>query len=156
MANAVHEMRYNFVVSPLSVWMLLASLADGASGNTYKQMEAAIHLPSDLTHVRAWISQRSLKVNTSTIESTVNQAIHTDVHRPILKDFANILEKYYDVDHVEVNFRNADEAAKSINDHVKEQMRGKMMKIVNHLDVTDAHLLATSTAYFKGRWKVCD
>lgn len=69
------------------------------------------------------------------------------------------MEEDYDADHIEVDFRNATEAAKAINDHAEEQMRRKITNIIDKSsveDAKDAHLVVTSAAYFKGRWKVCD
>lgn len=156
-SNAVSPLNLNFIVSPFTVWSLLVLLAEGANGETYKQMETVLHLPSDLTHVRTAYKafQRSLNVNTSTVELAVDQAIYTDINRPIYTYYADILEKDYEADHVAVSFRDAGNAVKTINDRVKQQTRGKIGEIVKETDLKDAQLLLTSAIYFKGQWKVC-
>lgn len=156
-SNAVSRLNLNFVVSPFTVWSLLILLAEGAGGETYNQMEKVLYLPPELTYVRTAYKafQRTLNVNTSTIELAVNQAIYTDIHRPIYQHYADILEKDYEADHIAVNFRDASIAIKSINDHVLEQTRGKITEIVKESDLNNAKLLLTSAIYFKGQWKVC-
>lgn len=155
-SNAVSPLNLNFIVSPFTVWSLLVLLAEGADGETYKQMETVLHLPADLTHVRSAYKafQRSLNVNTSTVELAVDQAIYTDINRPIYTYYADILEKDYEADHLAVSFRDAANAVKAINDRVKQQTRGKIAEIVKETDLKDAQLLLTSAIYFKGQWKV--
>lgn len=43
----------NFVMSPFSVWSLLLLTAEGAIGETRKQLGAALQLPDDLKYIRA-------------------------------------------------------------------------------------------------------
>lgn len=157
-SNAVTRLNVNFVVSPFTVWSLLVLLAEGSGGETYNQMAKVLHLPPELAHVRtAYKSfQQKLNVNLTTIELAVNQAIYTDTNRPIYSYYADILEKDYEADHMAVNFRDAANASKTINDHVKAQTRGKITEIVKETDLKDAQVLLTSAVYFKGQWKVCD
>lgn len=151
------HLNVNFIVSPFTVWSLLVLLAEGAGGKTYEQMETVLHLPSELTYVRTAYKafQRTLNVNLSTIELAVNQAIYTDLNRPIYKPYADILEQDYEADHMPVDFRDVGSAIKTINDHVKQQTRGKIVDIIKEADLKDAQVLLTSAIYFKGQWTVC-
>lgn len=42
----------DFIISPFSVWSLLILTAEGASGNTYTQLQNVMGLPNDLTYIR--------------------------------------------------------------------------------------------------------
>lgn len=155
-SHAVSRLNLNFVVSPFTVWSLLVLLAEGAGGDTYKQMETVLNLPPELTYVRTAYKafQRTLNVNTTTVELAVDQAIYTDIHRPIYSHYADILVKDYEADHMTVDFRDAGIAVKSINEHVAQETRGKITEIVKETDLKNTQLLLTSAIYFKGQWKV--
>lgn len=155
-SNAVSGLNINFIVSPFTVWSVLVLLAEGAEGETYNQMENVLNLPPELTYVRTAYKafQRTLNVNTSTIELAVNQAIYTDLNQPVSVQYADILRNDYEADHMVVNFRDTGKATKLINDHVKEQTRGKISEIIKESDLIEAQLLLTSAIYFKGQWKV--
>lgn len=131
-------------------------LAEGSAGESFKQLESALHLPSELTYVRTAYRQfeRALVVNTSTIELAVNQALFTDINKPVDKTYSEILEKDYEADHVSVNFQNRDAAVKKINDHIRLQTRGKIPDVIKKDDLNDAQMLLTSAIFFKGQWKV--
>lgn len=132
-------------------------LAEGAGGKTYEEMETVLNLPDELTYVRTAYKafQRTLNVTTKTVELAVNQAIYTDINRPLYNDYAEILTKNYEADHQTVDFRNVGAAVKFVNDRVREQTRGKISEIVRDTDLKDTQLLLTSAIYFKGQWKVC-
>lgn len=131
-------------------------LAEGADGDSFTQMEKTLHLPNELTYLRtAYRSfQRLLVVNTSTIELAVNQALFSDLNRPISDNYAIILGNDYEADHMPLNFHEPKSAVKIINDHISERTRGKIQNVIKADDLTDAQLLLTSTIYFKGQWKV--
>lgn len=143
-------------MSPFTVWSLLVLLAEGADGETRKQMKAVLHLPDELTHVRTAYKgfQRTLNVSTPTIELAVNQAIFTDTNRPIKTVYADILTTAYEADHTTVNFRDVANATKMINNHVQIKTRGKIAEIVTETDLKNAQLVLTSAIYFKGQWTV--
>lgn len=156
--SALGKLNVNLIISPFTVWSLLVMLAEGADGNTYKQLETVLHLPPESTYIRSAYKefQRVLNVNTSTIELAVSQAVFTDINCPVYKTYADILEQNYGADHKFVDFRDVGNAIKSINDHVRQKTRGKVDDIVKETDLKDAQVLLTSAIYFKGQWTVCD
>lgn len=146
----------NFVISPFSIWSLMVLLAEGAADQSFLQMERTLHLPSELTYLRTAYKafQRVLVVNTSTVELAVNQAVFSDLNRPIDTNYATILRDDYEADHIPINFHEAKNAVKIINDHISERTRGKIQNVIKSDDLNDAQLLLTSTIFFKGQWKV--
>lgn len=131
--------------------------AEGADGNTLKQLQDVLRLPEDLTNLqRAYKHiQKALIVNTSTVELSVNQVLFSDQNRPVDIDFAFKLDNVYEADHLPVNFHNTPETFNKINDYINEQSHGKIRRIVNMDDLKDAQMVLISAIFFKGQWKVC-
>lgn len=153
---AVAGVNYNFIVSPFSIWSLLVLTAEGAEGDTYNQLQQVLRLPEDLSYLRMAYKpiQKSLNVNTSNVEVAINQALFSDINRPVESEYAYKLDNNYDAEHMPVNFHNADEAYNRINQYVSDQTRGKIRKIVNKDDLNDAQILLISALFFRGQWKV--
>lgn len=131
-------------------------MAEGSGGSTYYQLKNVLRLPDDLTNLRSVYRgfQRSLVVNTTTVELAVNQALYTDSNRPIEEAYAQILQSVYGADHIRVNFQEPTAAANQINAFVSQQTGGKIPELINEADVKDAQMLLTSAIYFKGLWTV--
>lgn len=86
--------------------------------------------------------------------SLLNQALFSDINRPIDDSYVRIVEQEYEKDHLPVNNRNPGQAVKSINDHISFRAQGETQNIVKPGDLCDAQLLLTSAIFFKGKWKV--
>lgn len=145
------------MIAPFSVWSLMLLVSEGSVGRTYDQMKAILRLPNDVNSLRTAYKnfERLLLVNTSTIELAVNQALFSDVNRPIENSYASLLQTEYEADHLPVDFRNSRNAVKVINDHISWRTQGKIKDVVKPEDLIDAQLLLTSSIFFKGQWKVC-
>lgn len=143
-------------MSPFSIWSLLVLTAEGADGDTYNQLQQVLRLPQDLTYLRMAYKhiQKSLNVNTSTVEVAINQAIFSDLNRPIDNDYAYKLENVYAADHLPVDFHNPTETYYKINQYVDEQTHGRINKIVNMEDLREAQMILISALFFRGQWKV--
>lgn len=154
--HAVRNYDANFVISPFSIWSLMLLVAEGAADQSYTQLEKVLRLPKDLNYLRNAYKnfQRLLLVNTTTVELAVNQALFSDINRPVDNGYARILEQEYEADHLPVNYRAPAEAVKSINDHINFRTQGKIQNIVKPDDLSDTQLLLTSAIFFKGQWKV--
>lgn len=147
---------YNFIVSPFSIWSLLILTAEGAEGNTYTQLQQVLRLPQDLSYLRMAYKhiQKSLNVNTSNVEVAINQALFSDINRPVDHEYSYKLENNYGAEHLPVNFHNAVDAMNQINDYVNKQTHGMIRKIVNKDDLSEAQMLMISALFFRGQWKV--
>lgn len=132
--------------------------AEGADGNTLKQLQDVLRLPPDLTYLRAAYSsvQKALVVNTSTVELAVSQVLFTDLNRPVDYDFQYRLENVYNADHLPVNFEDIVNAHNTINAYINDRSHGKIKRIVNYDDLQNAQMMLISAIYFKGQWKVSD
>lgn len=156
--EALENYDANFVMSPISIWSALVLVAEGASDESFRQMEKALYLPKDLHNLRIAQKnmQRLLMVNTSTVELNVNQALITDINRPLDNHYVDILRYAYDADQLDVDFEIPTEAAQKINDHISQHTNGKIKDLIKPEDLEVApRLMLTSSIYFNGRWRVC-
>lgn len=144
------------MISPFSVWSLLVLIAEGANEQSFVQLQKVLRLPNDLNHLRIAYKQfqRLLLVNTTTVQLAVNQALFSDINRPLENEYANILSYDYEADHIPVNFQVPAYAAKRINDHISYRTQGKIPYAVKPDDLLEAQLLLVSSIFFKGQWKV--
>lgn len=131
-------------------------VAEGANDESLEQLKKVLRLPNDLNDLRTAYKhfQRLLLVNTSTVQLAVNQAIFSDINRPLENEYANILSYDYEADHIPVNFQVPAIAVKRINDHISYRTQGKIENVVKSEDLLEAQLLLTSSIFFKGKWKV--
>lgn len=45
-------MKYNFILSPFSIWSLLVLTAEGARGNTYNELQRVLGISDDFFYTR--------------------------------------------------------------------------------------------------------
>lgn len=156
LSRAVTPVNYDFIVSPFSIWSLLVLQAEGAAGNTYKQLQKVLRLPEDLTYLRMAYKhiQKSLSVNTSTVEVAVNQGLFSDQNRPVDPEYSYTLDNIYDADHMPVDFHNSYDTFNRINKYVSDKTHGRIQRIVNMDDLKEAQMILISAIFFKGQWKV--
>lgn len=98
--------------------------------------------------------QNFLQINTPTIELLAGQALFSDLNRPIDRTYGERLYNDYKADHIPVNFAEPNAAATDINNYISHRTNGKIQSLIKPSDLADAHLLLTSTIFFKGKWKV--
>lgn len=146
----------NIVLSPASVWALLTLLAEGATNNTFDELQQTLRLPADLSVLRQEFSQYQnfLTIKTPTVELLAGQALFSDRNQPVDPSYAARLSNDYHADHMPVNFRDANTASSEINSYISLRTGGKINNLIKPEDLTDAHLLLTSTIFFKGKWTV--
>lgn len=156
LSAAVSSVNYDFIVSPFSIWSLLVLTAEGADGDTYTQLQQVLRLPQDLSYLRMAYKhiQNSLNVNTSTVEVAINQALFSDINRPVEFDYAYKLDNLYKAEHMPVDFHNPTETYNQINDYVSNQTHGRINRIVNMEDLREAQMILISALFFRGQWKV--
>lgn len=145
------------IISPLSIWSLLLLLAEGSSGRTYEQLASVLRLPADLTRIRMVYKymQSAFAQNNSAIQLDSNEVLFGDINRPIDFDFQNKLENTYAADYYPVNFLNQIETVNTINNYVNQKTKGKIGRIIETGDLSEAFMVLVSAIFFQGRWKVC-
>lgn len=132
-------------------------VAEGAADKSLAQLKNVLHLPNYLNQFG--LSYRDLRnhlfSNSTGYGLDANQALFADGQRPIETSYIQLLTTDYQTDYVTVDFEAADDAAKTINHHIRNKTHGKIQQLVKAADLFGTHLLLSSTIHFNGPWKVC-
>ena len=144
----------NFVFSPLSITIALASLSLGAKGNTLEEIleglnfnltetpEADIH--QGFRYLLDLLSQPGNQVQISTGNSMV-----VEKHLQILAEFKEKARALYQAEAFTADFLQPRQATKLINDYVSNQTQGKIKELISDLDKSTLMVLV-NYIYFKG------
>lgn len=142
------------VISPLSVSYLMGMLANGADGDTQKEILASLGV-SDVTLQTLNESYRALLNSTVTADkqTTINIAnyIAADKHFSLKSDFRNTVGKMYDAGVESLDFSSS-KAVDKINQWCSKQTNGMIPKIVDRLSASDVAVLMNAI-YFEGTWE---
>jgi len=145
----------NIFFSPYSIFIALAMTYEGARGQTAEEMMSILHIAQNNTSILNSVKQlyEFLNQNQDFTISTAN-ALWIRENLDLLLEYSNIIDNYYMGNPSKVNFSNAEEAARIINEWVEEQTNEKIKDLVTPTDVFKAALVLTNAIYFKGDWKV--
>lgn len=142
------------VISPLSVSYLMGMLANGADGDTQKEILASLGV-GDVTLLTLNESYRALLNSTVTADkqTTINIAnyIAADKHFSLKSDFRNTVGKMYDACVENLDFSSS-KAVDKINQWCSKQTNGMIPKIVDRLSASDVAVLMNAI-YFEGTWE---
>lgn len=142
------------VISPLSVSYLMGMLANGADGDTQKEILASLGV-SDVTLQTLNESYRALLNSTATADkqTTINIAnyIAVDKHFSLKSDFRNTVGKMYDAGVESLDFSSS-KAVDKINQWCSKQTNGMIPKIIDQLSASDVAVLMNAI-YFEGTWE---
>lgn len=146
----------NLIISPVTVWTVLAVIAEGATDDTLKQIGAAIRVqPKAKDRVKKEYQDLAkwLQVNTTTVELQKFNALFVDKKNGALRDFQEDA-KGYDTRMISVNFTESERTSSLMNALINSVTRGRIPTLVSSEDLDNANLLLLSALYFKGQWTV--
>ncbi|XP_047539384.1 serine protease inhibitor 77Ba-like [Vanessa atalanta] len=146
----------NLIISPITVWTVLAVIAEGASGETLKQICKALRIfPKRRAAVRKEYQNIAqwLQVNTTTVELQKFNALFVDGESFPLIDFQNAA-KEYDTRMIGVNFTDSNVTSQLINAAISTVTKGRISNLVESSDLDNSNLILISALYFKGQWTV--
>lgn len=142
------------VISPLSVSYLMGMLANGADGDTQKEILTSLGV-GDVTLQTLNESYRALLNSTATADkqTTINIAnyIAADKHFQLKSDFRNTVGKMYDAGVESLDFSSS-KAVDKINQWCSKQTNGMIPKIIDQLSASDVAVLMNAI-YFEGTWE---
>lgn len=142
------------VISPLSVSYLMGMLANGADGDTQKEILTSLGV-GDVTLQTLNESYRALLNSTATADkqTTINIAnyIAADKHFSLKSNFRNTVGKMYDAGVESLDFSSSKTVDK-INQWCSKQTNGMIPKIVDQLSASDVAVLMNAI-YFEGTWE---
>ncbi|XP_026748577.1 serine protease inhibitor 77Ba-like [Galleria mellonella] len=145
----------NLIVSPITVWSVLAVISEGASHTTLAQIHKAIRLSlknRESTRNQFRNIAQYLLVNTKTVELAKINAIFVNIDNLPLIDFRALAKNYYDTDLVPLNFTDSQNAANSINRAISNVTHGRIKDLVDSSIFRNAPMVLTSGLYFRGQW----
>ena len=141
------------VVSPLSVAYLMGMLANGANGDTQKEIMATLNMDANSINslnesYRAVISMASKHDRQTTINIANIIAANKDIS--IKPEFAKLVGDMYKADVESIDF-SSPKALKHINGWCKKQTEGMIPSIIDQLDPNTTSVLMNAI-YFNGTW----
>lgn len=145
----------NLALSPYTVWSLLTIIAEGANGNTAKQLEQALGIPGNKEPFRRTYKSftKYLQQKSEDVQLDLNGAIFTTKEHNLNRPFQTLAKSVYGVDVIPTNFAKLNEGVKTINAYVSQATNKRINNFVKIEDVADAEILLISTLFFKGRWR---
>ncbi|KAL1131216.1 hypothetical protein AAG570_010834, partial [Ranatra chinensis] len=148
----------NVVISPVSVKLVLATLKEGARGNTSSQLASALGLDDDhksrsLTALFASII-RSLQMPGDGYDLDVGTQLYVDQNVEPATDYAGRIKYLYNATIEKVDFKRAPETVKKINSWVNSVTKGNIQELISDPNsMKDVVMLLLNAIYFKGKWE---
>lgn len=154
---ATQEPHGNLIASPYSVYECLGMTYAGAAGRTAKELATVGHFlahgnelhPAMASMRRRW---QQLK-RTDGITLRVANRLWVDFDAKVTGNYVRSIANHYDGGLARLNLRNANEAAKRINDWVADETAGRIQNLVDLSDFPVGSSIAlTNAVYFDGEW----
>lgn len=147
----------NIFFSPVSIATAFAVLSLGSKGDTHTQIlkglgfnlteraEADIHEGfQNLLH--------TLNQPDNQLQLTTGNGLFISESVKLVAKFLEDVKKLYHSEAFSINFQNAEEAKKRINDYVEKGTQGKIVDLVKDLD-PDTVFALVNYIFFKGKWE---
>ena len=152
----IWDQENNTFFSPLSIWIALAMLYEGAEGESAAQLQKALYLPKNKT-----ILEQNIKYLLDNLNSGKNytlkiaNALWPQANSSVKEDYIRVLENYYNAYLQYLNYaKDPEKAREIINSWVENQTNGKIKDLLHKGDVTPKTILVlTNAIYFYGLWK---
>ena len=160
LTKKVGGMKKNFVVSPLSIQMAFAMLANGAEENTYKEITETVGMEGlDRNQLRKYArlmiehymtdNSASAGKSTPTEVLQIANSVWADYTLPLYKTYLTSSKSYFSAETYSIDF-TADDAAQAVNGWVNEKTNGKIPSVVD--DISNTVALLINTVYMKASW----
>ncbi|KAJ8708797.1 hypothetical protein PYW08_010179 [Mythimna loreyi] len=145
----------NFIMSPITVWSVLAVIAEGAGGTTRNEINNVLRLSvrqrnftrTGFKNITQW-----LQVNTNTVKLAKVNAIFVNKDRLPYQDFQEIAKEYYQTEMITLDFKESVQSANLLNTYISNFTHGKIPNLVDPSYFQDTQMVLTSALYFKGQW----
>lgn len=144
----------NVFVSPLSVAMVLSMTYNGAATETQRAMAEALQLQNlSIEDVnRSYAALKNMIEQTGfNVELRIANSLWGRKGVQFKSDFLEKNKQYYDALVTEIDFADK-QAAKTINEWVRNQTKGKIAEIVDANIDPLTILFLSNAVYFKGEW----
>lgn len=148
----------NIIMSPLSVWNLLALLSEGAEGETLQEILKVMNVKNQsLIKQRFKEMQQTTNVNSSGLEVSSAQFMFTNKNQPVKPEFEQTIytfygERLFEALEFSSPIEEVHRSYEHINKVVSDATKGQIMKAVHPTDVHNARLILLSVLFFQGDW----
>ncbi|XP_028143470.1 antichymotrypsin-2-like isoform X1 [Diabrotica virgifera virgifera] len=144
----------NIIVSGLSAEIVLSLLANGAKGETQKQLLNGLSLPTNIEDVNKAFAEITSHLNTNTPDLKLLSAnkIYPRQDFPVEKSFKDIAVNFYSADVQNLDFNDPDKAARTINSWVEQKTNNKIHNIIDPETLKGSILLLVNALYYTGKW----
>ena len=160
LTKKVGGMKKNFVVSPLSIQMAFAMLANGAEEGTYKEITETVGMEGlDRNQLREYARLMIEHYVTDNSDSAgkrtpmevlqIANSVWADYTLPLYKTYLTSSKSYFSAETYSIDF-TADDAAQAVNGWVNEKTNGKIPSVVD--DISNTVALLINTVYMKASW----
>lgn len=142
----------HFVFSPLSTWLQLTALAEGASGDTLRE----------IWKITKHHRNRCFKLKLAKIMHKINKRLKSEFRRKsviiidelmaVKKNYIQDVQKFYGVKVLLKNFAYPDTAAREVNKFIEYGTNGIVTDAVFSDDFNDTVMLMSDNLYFRSAW----
>ena len=148
----------NMVISPLSLSIDLAMLANGAGEKTYQDIAAALHLPNatvdELNNLYEKLVGELLGADRK-VELSIANGMWSDNNVSIKDGFVNNIKKHYTADIQSLDFSDDAGSRNAINRWASEKTRGKITNIFDdNENIELTKFILCNALSFNGKWTV--
>lgn len=153
--NEIWGQENNTFFSPLSIWIVLAMLYEGAEGESAAQLEKVLYLPKNKTILQENIKYLLDELNNGgNYTLKIANALWPQINSSVKQEYVNILENYYYAYLQYLNYaKDPEKAIETINSWVENQTNGKIKNLLHKGDVNPQTILVlTNAIYFYGLW----
>ena len=146
----------NVFISPYSIFTALAMTYEGAQGKTSEEMKEVLKIEQDNSSFHTYMKNLYDLLNKKDEDyniSTAN-ALWVQQNYKLLDSYLNIISEFYGGDATELNFGDAEESSKIINQWVENKTNGLIKDLIKPSYISPlTTLILTNAIYFKGFWK---
>lgn len=146
----------NIFISPYSAATVLQMVANGAAGQTKKEMQQVLatkDLPPDVVNAAGHAAAQSLKsLNNANIILTTANAIWYQRGQSVNPDFLALNRQFFGSPVEPIDFADP-HAGDVINAWAKEQTKGRISNLADGMiDPVNGRMFLANAVYFKGKW----
>ncbi len=142
----------NLVLSPYSVYNLLAVLANGASGDTAAALSDVLGYDNILALDDSLYSAKEALAGTGVTEIANGIWLNSDVGFTLHDAYAATVKRYFDAQSTPLSFSDA-KSVGEINKWISDATHGMIPETLKELSPDAAAVLA-NTVYFNGKWVI--
>jgi serpin B len=149
-----HKGRENFMISPFSLTNALVMLANGADGNTLKQIKDVLGAKA-MSIDKVCKMYRDLDVYLKSIDTETSFANASSIWiDDKFKVKADFLKKNKEIFNAEVYNRPlaTEKTMNDINSWCNRQTNGHIKDVLNNIPSPDSRMLLMNALYFNGKW----